>query len=658
MPTVNDVPDHWIRPTAAGSVPSNLIFFDCESKVLSSIDGKSEIQGLRCGVAIAVRRENRAWVRRDVLRFTDPLTFWLWLQPRLQPRKPLWCFAHNLAVDSTWVGLWETVDSGGLKLSVPCPACGQFSKGKCKTHSHFKGACVVSDPPIILVFRARQGIIKFVDTLNYFKCSVEKLGLALNLEKLPKPDLAAGEQEWFEYCQRDVEVIERAMCGFIDEWEANDCGHFATTAAGLAWSAFRRTIPPKTILIDHGEPHTGLERASYYGGQAEAYYVGKVPEPVTLLDVRSLYPDCMLGHQYPIKFLKMGTEFDTSTVIRKLQFFCAVASVTVSTERDGYPKKFAPDNTTAALLARTPAGSRWRFHCEKLGFPVGIYHTFLAGPELQRAIERNEVVSINAIAWYQGARIFDEFVNYWFGKRPQHVDAANYAKDLLYKTILNSMSGYFAKHKLRWIDRPDLRAQSRWGEWPVFHVQSGKYSKCRGIAGHVQELTEEGESRDSFAAIAAYITSYGREKMLFLRNVCPPRSVYYQDTDSLIVSSEGLCALDNAHLIGSGELGRLRMVDTLHNLTISGVKDYQSDEIRHIAGVKEKALPQTDGSWKQERWESLPEQWARTPDGSILVEWQRVALNRARMPRPVRPDGWTVPPRCDDSELVRAEVGF
>lgn len=651
---VKDVPDHFVRPARATTIPQTAIFVDCESTAEPSPDGIGDVQSFRLGHAICVRRMHGEWVRRDELTFTDTFDFWEFVVSKTTPKRPVWIFAHNLNCDATWLGTWERLDDESLRLNVPCPACGGFFKDQCKTHTPFRGAAVVSDPPVILCFRCATGVVRMVDTMNYWKTSVFKLGKGIGYPKImilgPSPDDDVLEQ----YCRVDTEIIEKSVCGFLDEWEKNQCGHFAATAAGLAWNSFRRTVEPKTILIDHGEPHTPMERSAYYGGQAEAFYVGRVREPVWLLDVRSLYPSVMAASYFPVKFIRMGTELDIRKVQARLLFDAAVARVVVKTERAGYPYRIKGGIRKEGIIPSDDIVKGLRLDPDRLGFPVGRYATSLAGPELLRGIERGEVEEILSIAWYRTAKIFGPFVAEWFERRPDELTPETFARDLLCKTVLNSMSGYFSKHKMRWKDRPGIRPLYRWGEWSSIHAQTGKITRWRGVGGECQELEESGESRDSFPAISAYITAFGREQMLWLREQCPDRSIYYQDTDSLIANREAVGRLNALGLIGAGELGKLRLLGELTGLTIHAVKDYEHAHGRCAAGVKITATREGPGLFRQEVWESIADQWSRTPDGTVRVHQGLIHLSRTRMARQVQRDGWTLPPRVD----TKTEVPF
>src|SRR5437660_729464 len=77
------IPDHFVRPTNATSIPQNLIFVDCESNSRPDATGWGDRQSLRLGVAIGVRRQGGKWARRDVLQFSDTFDFWEWVIARV-----------------------------------------------------------------------------------------------------------------------------------------------------------------------------------------------------------------------------------------------------------------------------------------------------------------------------------------------------------------------------------------------------------------------------------------------------------------------------------------------------------------------------------------------------------------------------------------------
>lgn len=647
-----DKEPHFLRPITSTTIPQNLVFVDCESTSEPIPNRPETAQRLRLGVAISVRRENGRWARRHVFHFTDPIEFWGWIIQKIQPKRPLWLFAHNLAVDAVWIDVFGRVDDKTLTISSPCEKCGFYEKGQCKEHRYFRGAAVMTDPPVIFCFKSNRGVIRMIDTMNYWKTSVASLGAGLGLPKIEMPHYDEAIEKWFTYCERDCEIVEKTVCNLMDVWEKEECGHWESTAAGLAWSAFRKTMPAKSIVVDHREPHTAMERAAYYGGQAEAYYTGLVKEPVTMLDVRSLYPAMMQSQEFPIAYCGHEVLPNMRTVIARMRIHTCIASVIVRTEGSGYPKRIKANKTIKEGGIKISLKGQVVFEPDRLAFPVGEYHTYLAGPELQRAIDRDEIVQIKSIAWYRSGQPFTEFVDRWYAKRPLVVTPENIAQDMLAKTILNSLSGKFAQHKMRWVDMPLIRAQKSWGQWFVYDAEKKAVRKFRAIGGYVQELTDGGEGRDAVCAISAYITAYGREYMRSVREFCPPNSVYYQDTDSLMVNNEALAALDNRGLVGTGELGKLRIIGFYDKCHIYAVKDYEADGKAVISGVKKSAKKIGPGIYEQEQWDSLANTLSRPPDGIVKIRPTVLRLNRERFARHRGSDGWTFPPRLIGDEEI------
>lgn len=645
----------FLRSVKSTSIPQSLVFLDCQPFAVPHPLRNGELQYLRCGTAIAVRRRGGRWGSSIVCRFSDPLAFWAWLSTRVTARRPVWLFSHQMAADSTFLGVWERLDEGSLTLNRPCSKCGRFKKGKCADHSTFKGLAIISDPPVIIRLSSANGNLTFIDTNNYWRMSLAKLGKGFGYSPRPRPSPLSSPEEWSDYSLQNANIIKTAVTQTMDEWDREKCGRWGYTAAALGYSSFRTTLKHKEILINHGDPHTSLARSAYFGGQCEAYYIGEMTGEITLLDIRSLYPSVMQVKPFPVEFLKMGKRLDLPNVQQLLENYCAIAHVVIRTTGEGYPKRIAAEDSRGKQTVKTKLDGRVEWQESRLIFPTGEYATYLAGPELQYAIKNGDIIKILSIAWYRQGYIFGDFVQKWFNKRPKKRTPENYAADLLSKTVMNSLSGYFAKLAARWKSRAELRAMHRWGQWWSGNAQTGKTTKYRAIAGCTQELVESGESKDSVPEISAYITSYGRLEMRALRRLVPLRTVLYQDTDSLICLPDAIAELNNRGLIRDGELGFLKFEKSATYCNIRGVKDYTLGSERVASGLKEEHTEEPDGSFSQEQTESLPSIISRPPDGTLRSWKNFLQFRREFHARKPGPDGWTIAPHfAGEAE----DVGF
>lgn len=637
-------PRPYFLPRNEGTrIPQSLVFVDTEATITRRPKSTLETHTLRLGVAIGLRREGGQWCRRSVLRFTQAAQFWEWLSARERRKQPIWVFAHNAGYDATLLDLWGQMDRGEYTLADAFADDDDLSEADQKKGRPWYGCAVVADPPTILAMRSVRGTVRWIDTLNYWRIPLAELGQSVGLEKLEMPLGRDSDAKWFDYCERDTEIIERAVTGLMDTWHRADSGCWQTTAAGLAWAAFRHTMESRSIVVDHSEPHTGLSRAAYYGGQAEAFYVGKgwsrwpnvalpgptLPDgqpaapvgPFTMLDVRSLYPTMMRDNPFPVKFKHISRDRSIATFEALSRSFLPLGQCRVRSAEYGYPV-------------------RWK---GRLYHVIGDFWTVLAGPEMLLAHQRGELVELGEVAWYHAGFPFEGFVNYWYNRRTIAQAAGNRADAELAKLVLNSLSGKFAQHKIRWQERPEITSSERWGEWCSFDCQTRKLVKWRGIANHAQELGTEGEGKHACCAISAFITAYGRVHMARLRSLLPERSCLYQDTDSLIVTSAGLAALAGAGEVAGDCLGSLRTVWEADYLAIHGPKDYATGRGHKIAGVSPNAPEVRPGVFQDERWQRLPDTIARTPAAAVKVSTVELTMKRDTLNRIVQPDGWTIP---------------
>ena len=137
----------------------------------------------------------------------------------------------------------------------------------------------------------------------------------------------------------------------------------------------------------------------------------------------------------------------------------------------------------------------------------------------------------------------------------------------------------------KWITYPDKIGKVPWGEYWHCNAQSGETVRWRSIAYYAQRMQERCEHPSSCPAVAAHVTSHGRMKMRSYRQLCNPRDILYQDTDSLFVLLPALQKLRNAGVIDCGGLGELRQTHLVSNMSIRGVKHYAADGREVIAGI-------------------------------------------------------------------------
>lgn len=637
-------PVHPITGTKGHYVPSLCVFLDTETVSVQSQKSGIVHETFKLAVAIKVQRERGQWGRRELCRFTRGDRLWHWLHGLESFRRPVWVFAHNLGFDLTVSGFWDHVNAGVWGTRDLWPIRGDRSEPVGKPKKPWRGSLVLTDPPTIVVMRSKKGSLRLVDTFNYFRGSIDQMGKSIGIDKLARPAPESGREEWFNYCRRDVEILERTVCGWLDQWACLDCGSWKPTAAGLGYSAWRSSLKGIKVIPDHSEQQLTYARGSYYGGQVEVFYRGEIgaetPREATRgngnrndghdaarglvyhLDVCALYPSVMRGRCYPSKYLAFEASPGMERLEARAQFHIPIACVTIESKEETYPLR-----TDKSYL-----------------HAVGRFRTYLAGPELLGAIRRGHVVKVHGVCWYQGADLFTRFVDRWLALRREHERSGDSTSALLDKVVTNSLSGKFAQHRVVWVDRPDLAAFLQFGEWQVWDRDTRKLSRFRAIGGNVQEYTFQGEGRESFPAISACITAAGRERMRELRAKCPARSVLYQDTDSLFVLPSGFEALAESGEIALAIPGKLQEVAQYTSLEVRGVKFYGNGDFVICPGLKKDAREIKPGKYNQSRFQRLADKLSEYDGPHIAVQATDFTPVGSLGNRIAGTDGWTLPP--------------
>lgn len=642
---------HQIRRTFGSQVPSLCVFLDTETRSEPGLKKGVVHETFQLAVAIKVQRESGKWNRRTVKRFTRGCDLWDWVHSLESKRKPVWIWGHNVGFDLVVSGFWELVDRGRWSTRDLWAVDGDCQPNATPRAKKWRGCVVVTDPPTIVILRSRQGTIRVVDTFNYFRGSVEDMGRSAGLDKLPLPSTQNISEQLFDRCERDATILERTVCNWIDKWSDMECGHWMPTASGLGYSAWRNTLTNVKVIPDHSDKQIHFARSAYFGGQTEVYYrgnvygserqtvevIGTLPAdydqrphgPVTHLDVSSLYPSVMRNRYYPRRFCGFDAAPSLERVEERGRYFLPIACVQVKSDTDTYPVR----------------------RDGKYMHAVGCFSTFLCGDELTGAIQRGHVVKIHEVAWYEPADLFTRFVDKWLDARQQAQGLGDEVAALLCKLVVNSLTGKLAQRKTVWVERPDLAAAHRFGEWQVFNRSERKLERYRAIAGCVQEFTHLGEGRDSFPAVSAMITANGRERMRYLRSVCPEQSILYQDTDSLFALPRALESLRSLPGCVAPTPGSLRIIDTYTWLDIRGFKFYGHDKGTVCPGLKKDSRVLKPGTWNQSRFQRLADKLNRYDGPYIAVQstdFTPVGTLGTRLPGN---NGWTEPPVLREETL-------
>ena len=558
---MTDKPDgRWLRRNHGCGHPTNIMCLSAvawENKTRKWKE-KSTLH-FRAGHIKAFRLEKGCRTRciNETVNFREKV--WFRIAKRVQERKPLWVFAYDLPKVFTLLGGWQRWRRGEFGIQ---PQEVDYIDGKQPVDMDKKlsGFFCDNDPPVIaVVYHQYGGKVVFCDVRNYYNMTLDKVS-----EGVGKPfstycpesatiHLAKAE------ASRQCAVVADAMCGLITRHKQCDLGNWGHTSAALGWNAYRHRFMRNGICIHSIPKVDDLERDSYYGGWTEAKRIGKITDGVTQLDVNALYPAVMAVHRLPCELelsSEMGHRHGGDIWRNPLDYIADVRIVSVS---ETFPKRSDRYGTIQA---------------------TGRFYTTLAGPELRRAIEGGFVHHIGRWTKYKRADLFSGHVAHFWRQRIEARKNGDFLGDALAKSCVNSLYGRFARRSAYW---EPLSKHATWNagwkiltpsEQTAYLIMTGNdMGKQIALAGpsfppermirqvgrHWQVRAERKTHPNAFVAIAAYITSFGREAMRALCCQLGWYNVWRIATDSLTVNSAGLLRAHLGALIDPDTIGKLKV---------------------------------------------------------------------------------------------------
>jgi DNA-directed RNA polymerase subunit RPC12/RpoP len=620
-------PCHAIPQSKKSETPSNIIFFDSESRVeteitpenIESILNNTNVEKehdlyLICATFMRkdkkgeyVGRDKKYHVGADAEQESEGINFqnqfWCDVDSFTKVGKKVYIFAHNARYDvqvtggiSYLVDLGYTVESFSdyspyflCMTQKKCPQCGSFSLEE-DDKTYWCDDCGLR----FLSKHVQTKNITILSSTNYYQFALKNLGECFNLPKLEAPNFkTATIEESIIYCKRDVEILKVAMLSFIKFIKDEDLGSFKMTVAGQAFSAFRhKFMLENQIFVHRTKEAVIVERGAYAGGRNEVWKLGKIEEDVYYVDINSMYPYVMKTKLYPTKMVN----YKYHCKPKHLEYYI----------NEGYL-------VTAKVTLQTKR--RCFFQKEKrLLFPTGLVKTFLSTPELIDAIKHKEIIEVSECCVYEKGDLFSEFVNYFYTKRLEAKAQNDEVRTLLYKIILNSLYGKFGQKNNNWeligrADPKEVRTETifRKGERFTVKVFGG------GVFEKVELPDGEGEAPNSFPAIAAHVTAYARMLLWDCIQIAGEENTYYMDTDSLFVNFAGYKNLEAAGMLSETELGKMKLEYLARNVEIRGCKDYKMDyekkgktfNVDKIKGVSKSSVKIDDKTYASVVWGGL-----------------------------------------------------
>ena len=569
---------HIMRNNSKVELPQNILFLDSESTV-RSINGISQEHVFKLVCCIRYVNIKGEYKEIERVHFWDLPSFHEYLDKIQRAKTKLYVVAHNWHYDFNILQLLPYLQSREYKI-----------KNMSIDSSRF-------------LIKARLGnkTLCFIDNTNFYKTSIKELGKLFMLEKLEYDFNTTDDPKLLvEYCYRDTEILAKSFIALLNFINKNNIGNFAPTIASLAFNAYRHRFMQYKIFIHNNLKAIKLELDSYRGGLCDIFYKGKFKGKFYKLDVNSMYPYVMSKNTFPIKLIGVYEGLPVEYLTKLSDKYLWIARVNMSISKAVIPLHYN----------------------KKLCLIEGNITATITSAEYEAFKEFITIHKIHEIAIYEHAPIFAEFVKYFYEMRLRAKEAGDTINANFFKLILNSLYGKFgqAVRERELIKVDKLKPEEIGIE---FECDEGSVShKLVQINDYYLILKERVLGRDSFPAIASFVTAYARVYLMQLILRAGEDNVYYVDTDSLIVNQQGYEALKP--LIDEVELGKLKLEGEANEIEIVAPKWYRfGNKVKH-KGVKEDAVQINSTKWRQMRWNKTLTLWRKGLLDRVLTQYYYV----------------------------------
>lgn len=561
-----------IRQLNTVSAPRSFIFVDTESTVdkvtidytrpIKDLNKLFENHAFRLGVAIFVSLNKKYEViEREIIHFEDTDTFWRFVEIKSASNNGLWVMSHNLKYDLVNLDLIPFLDRGTWFSDVPIMG-NNFIMTMYKL-KQVKGKII------------KHRTVKFVDTFNYIKLPLAKIGEKFGQLKTKVDFDTTSTKEMFEYCQNDTEIVERFMLELVWFIIKNELGSLKYTIASTSFNIFRTRFNNGSLYYHDDNDLLVYERDAYKGGRVECFRVGLLPDSeYYLMDVNSMYVYIMSKSTLPTKplFRTDSISVDELEDLSSDMYLIADVLIDNGSEFPAYCMKY----TFNDLTHNNPNNPDETNESEKLIFPSGIFRTKLHNPELRNAIKHNQIKHVFSSVIYEHGKVMADFAHFFAQMK---TNATNPVDREFAKLIGNSAYGRLALRKyitdIIDIDNADFfeddkhfstnpnsknKANRRTppNYFTGFYIHDDDTNQIEqyyrwGNSLYRQYTVDDISVKNTNVALAGAITAYSRMLLYFYMGQAGFENVFYLDTDSLLVNRLGYANLkqyENEHKLG------------------------------------------------------------------------------------------------------------
>jgi len=385
---------------------------------------------------------------------------------------------------------------------------------------------------------ARSGNVFFRDFFFHYPLGIEELGKELGMRKKKIDyDFSRITDKLLSYNLEDLRILKVGYEYFRKVYQREGSYDILSTSASNAFDIYNRKFSGLDLYTDLGQEFRDLIYTGYYGGDVEVFKEGEYGGEFYKIDVNSLFPWIMMN-SYPYPFEEYIQESDRNLS----KFYLFEVEHRFSGEKRVYSN-----------------------------YDWDLYHRDNSGRDRPLRIKR----------YYNFTKRVYPFLNY--------VDHMNQKKEnsegldrVIYKRLLNSLYGKFGQK-----GEKDL----------IIKADSIKDIQMSNVI-YIEEYAARGfyhvVKKDKFPywsniLWALYTTNRARVYMKRFRNYLNSLgfTIYYQDTDSLIISGD---IKKISKYLDNKEIGKFKLEGVAKYINISGKKQYIFEDEVRCKGIKKESM--------------------------------------------------------------------
>jgi len=487
--------NHSLTVNHKNERPSRVIFYDVESKYPAEVKG---VQPFRPFLWTAIYRRYRTDGKPGERIETwgeKPCHLWDFVDEHTYSRCKLYMMSHHLEPDFFPMNGISELQERGWTLQ-------KF---------------IQNNRVVVMMWKRGDRSLIIMNSGNLFPGSIEMWGKLFGFPKLQQPPQDAPLDVWLPYCARDTQILERMFDTLLGFMDTHDLGNFKLTVSGIAKTAFQHRFMTSEICIHDDKATIDLERAAYRGGRCQALQPGDHSGTLIYqLDANGMYSSIEMEQELPHRLRGYLEKPPAKQIAHLLKSYAVIAEIEID-------------------LPEPVFMSTYR---HKAVFRTGPQTLALCSPELEYVIAHGWPFTVTRAAYYDRAPIFKKYAQFFYRLKAKYKAEGNRAMEVLAKQFPNSLYGKFGQKGYKdevigQCDPLDIHYEE------VYQPQTGRKYGLFFYGGRIHKVWEEGNARDSFVAISAHVTAYGRMMLWRWMQAAGLENVYAVATDSLKVNQEG-----------------------------------------------------------------------------------------------------------------------